>query len=329
MNWHHAYLNKLEEIYVPVKDVLKKGKSVEGIASVKKILDDEEELAEKAIEENAEEANISEDLKQARERVKSEDFSPLEEEKDWEAQLKYAPVPSRVIRSRILFRIDNEGIARKEIEKARVKDKELQKNLNIIKELTNGEHLKVKDLGADDKDKLESAIKEVKRISEEINQDEIKLRSTYEKKYKKDGEDPDIVKAEDRAYLDGIERLKEVHPQDDEAIRAFEEERLLAKRPYSLLHFDENRKKVAAKCMNNMSNDNDLVREANKQIRSKFPNAPNFNLTKINAMVNEYINDVLQQPTAYHIRVPNCKTMGLIMKSGRFRTQIEGQKSFS
>ncbi len=76
---HQEYLNKFEEIYVPVKDALKKGKSVEGIASVKKILDDEEELAEKAIEENVEEANISEDLKQARERVKSENFSPLEE----------------------------------------------------------------------------------------------------------------------------------------------------------------------------------------------------------------------------------------------------------
>ena len=146
------------------------------------------------------------------------------------------------------------------------------------------------------------------------------------------------TRAEDRSMLSGIQ--KEDYEQDiarrmrkdgitrDEARNQRTEEILRARRPVTLRRLEEMR----AEHWNSQESQRmekeayHTLRYANQKIRREYQGTPALSWEQADFLVRGYLREATQN-MSYQMRVPNCAIMGLILKGGRFKTQMETKTS--
>ena len=179
-----------------------------------------------------------------------------------------------------------------------------------------------------------------------------------------DASNPQVLRMEREAYEQGIKDIMDQEKMSyGEAEAKYIEERMKAKRPYSLTHLEEVRKKnmksinekqmgtavkklVATdgteiekggeKAFGEMIekywriNRIDENKKAGMSREEAEDNVPEFPITLEEAKQKaiDYLNEVLSQKNDYQIRVPNCNIMKMILENKRFKTQIETKKSY-
>ena len=135
----------------------------------------------------------------------------------------------------------------------------------------------------------------------------------------------ELEKLEKDAYEHRIlEIMEEQNVDFATAEKQFAEERIEAKKPFSLLHMDEasekNKESYAEFEKKNLKGLN-----SNLKAQFKEDNLPDFTYEQLDKMVKEYTDAVFaNNEKAYEIRVCDPNTIGLILESGRFRSQVEG-----
>ena len=115
-----------------------------------------------------------------------------------------------------------------------------------------------------------------------------------------------------------------------EARAAYEEQTFRARRPITLRSFEEQRKAwqeaEGERSFKQLLVSYDTMAFANQAIREQDPRAPQLNWEQANALAREYLEEAVRN-SSFQIRVPNCEIMGLILDSGRFKTQMETNSS--
>ena len=153
------------------------------------------------------------------------------------------------------------------------------------------------------------------------------------KDYVKEGEEEAVKEMERQAFAHGVSTImEETGLSRQEAEQAFVEERMKAKRPYTLLHMDETKEKNKASYddFRYSEDEEDLVGTIKSDWRGKYGKTPlPLDLETANRMAVDYVNQSLKEPNAYEIRVPHCNVMKMILDSGRFRTQVETHNDLS
>ena len=146
------------------------------------------------------------------------------------------------------------------------------------------------------------------------------------------------TRAEDRSLLSGaqkeqyeveIERLmKRDGLTREEARRKRAEEILRQHRPITLRKLEEMRALHFHSEEFHFFESNlfHSIEYANEDIKKEFPDAPDLDWDKADHLVRGYLTEAMQN-VSYQIRVPNCAIMGLILNSGRFKTQMETNSS--
>ncbi len=176
--------------------------------------------------------------------------------------------------------------------------------------------------------------------------------------------DDAMLQMELKAYEQGIKDVMEQEKVSyGEAEEKFIEERMKAKRPYSLTHLEEVRKKNM-KAINekqlgtavkklvrsdgtevekggekafgemlqkywriNRIDENRKAGMSKQEAEENVPECP-ITVEEAKQKAMDYLNEVLSQKNDYQIRVPNCNIMKMILENKRFKTQIETKKSY-
>ena len=233
---------------------------------------------------------------------------------------------NRKLRQRLLFGVNNEGMARKYMEQLKALDQQRRNAITAINFITKGRYRDLKKYNEENSQTLTEAYNQLLQVKAgyQALREEVKKNTT--KGY--EGDNPaEMEQLEEKTYMDGVNRYMQEEGMDlEKAENAFEEERLKAKRPYTLLHLDEVRKKKKEDYKKVYEN-NFLSLDNQDLMREGLIDKP-LTVDEADQIIGEYLNDVFSQQNSYQIRVPNCEIMGLIMQSGRFRTQVENIKSF-
>ncbi|MBQ9437441.1 MAG: hypothetical protein IJU50_03845 [Lachnospiraceae bacterium] len=231
------------------------------------------------------------------------------------------------MKQRVLFGINNEGVSRSIMERMREVEKKRIRANKVISMITQGRWRKPEEFSPKTQDTLTEAynqLLEVKALQQELREE---IRKNTLADYANEKEET-MAKAEAAAYMHGVSRFMEEQRMElQEAEKAFEEEQLLSKRPYTLLHLKETREAKKKEYLQ-VFIDGQTLRYANEELREQNLIERNLTVEEADEIIGEYLDDVYKQPNSYQIRVLNCDILGKILESGRFRTQIETKKSF-
>ena len=268
-------------------------------------------------------AEEQEKERQKREKI-AEISSSKEASKNYNASLADENLK---MKQRVLFGINNEGVSRSIMERMREVEKKRLRANKVISMITQGRWRKPEEFSPKTQDTLTEAynqLLEVKALQQELREE---IRKNTLADYANEKEET-MAKAEAAAYMHGVSRFMEEQRMElQEAEKAFEEEQLLSKRPYTLLHLKETREAKKKEYLQ-VFIDGQTLRYANEELREQNLIERNLTVEEADEIIGEYLDDVYKQPNSYQIRVPNCDILGKILESGRFRTQIETKKSF-
>lgn len=134
-----------------------------------------------------------------------------------------------------------------------------------------------------------------------------------------------LEKLEKEAYEHRVFEIMEEQGIDFSAAeKKFAEEQIASKKPYTMLHIDEASEKNKEKYA---PFEKQYVKTLNSylKLKCKEDNLQDFTFEQLDQMVKDYTDAVFaNNDKAYEIRVCDPNTIGLILNSGRFRSQVEG-----
>ena len=262
-----------------------------------------------------------------REKEKRERVSEMAADREMTRQFtKELVSDNRKMRQRLLFGVNNEGMARKFMEQLKDLEQQRRKASNVISYITKGMHKDLKHYPPEYSQTLVEAYDQLLQVKAGYQAIQEEVKKLTIKDYEA-GNAEEMEKTEEMAYMDGVNRyMQEEGMELEEAEEAFEEERLKAKRPYTLLHLNEKRD-VTKEKYKKVFEENFLDAINQEMMREGLIEKP-LSMEEADQVIGDYLDDIYKQSSSYQIRVPNCKIMGLIMQSGRFRTQVENVVSY-
>jgi hypothetical protein len=211
------------------------------------------------------------------------------------------------LRAKAIFRIDLPNICRLALADITMMEQEINKKLKG----------KIKD-------------KNIPALRKEIDG----LFNVLEKRYASDynaasqvtgKELEELEKVEKDSYEHGVLEIMEQEGVDFvEAEKQFADERLKAKQPFTMLHIDEAAEKNKPKYEKFERN---YIKDLNANLKRAFPddNLTGFTFEELDKMLKDYTDAIFaNNEKSYQIRVGDPNTIALILNSGRFRSQVEG-----
>ena len=287
-------------------------------------------------------------------------------------EIKNYEFQANQIRNVAIFRMQKESDARDLLTNIFAGTEQIDKRIDAIKRetarLAGTDHMEgdnTENLSEKEKIEIRFRIGQLKKelasllpiASERLNK--LKTNSSY-KKAVAGNDDPQMAQMEQQAFDHAVAEIME---QDnlslEDAKTKFIEERMIAKRPYTLTHLKETRQ-LQMKDINEQQLGNKVRIDRNgnahtgaSDIRKRVKvwwdaarikenmnkgmsreeageNIPDYPITYEEAEKKalDYLEQVLKQNKSYQIRVPNCDIMKKIVENKRFKTQIETKQSY-
>ena len=108
---------------------------------------------------------------------------------------------------------------------------------------------------------------------------------------------------------------------------AYEEDLFRQRRPVTLKNFPDQRYiHRNDRSFQKTLKDYDFIRQTNQLLQEEEVQGPRQTYQTADELTREYLEDAIRN-ASFQLRVPNCEIMGLILDSGRFKTQMETNSS--